>query len=91
MVNTFLSLLILLLSSLQLLTRVLSHTTEFADVTENVFKLAGPVLAALKDANIQRYFRSLSVRFLLLLGFLLSTNHNRSSIQQLDISQIYRF
>ena len=36
---------------------------EYADVTENLFKIAGPVLEALKDPKIQPYFRSLSVRF----------------------------
>lgn len=37
---------------------------EYADVTENVLKIAGPVLEALKDPRIQPYFRSLSVRML---------------------------
>ena len=37
---------------------------EYADVTENVLKIAGPVLEALKEPMIQRYFRSLSVRML---------------------------
>lgn len=37
---------------------------EYADVTENVLKIAGPVLEALKDPKIQPYFRSLSVRML---------------------------
>ena len=37
---------------------------EYADVTENVLKIAGPVLEALKDPKIQPYFRSLSVRVL---------------------------
>jgi hypothetical protein len=35
---------------------------EYADVTENVLKIAGPVLKALKEPMIQPYFRSLSVR-----------------------------
>jgi len=35
---------------------------EYADVTENVIKIARPVLEALKDPKIQPYFRSLSVR-----------------------------
>jgi hypothetical protein len=35
---------------------------EYADVTENVIKIAKPVLEALKDPKIQPYFRSLSVR-----------------------------
>jgi len=38
---------------------------EFADVTENVLRIARPVLEALKDPKIQPYFRSLSVRLLL--------------------------
>ena len=37
---------------------------EYADVTENVLKIAGPVLEALKNPMIQPYFRSLSVRML---------------------------
>lgn len=37
---------------------------EYADVTENVLKIAGPVLKALKEPMIQPYFRSLSVRML---------------------------
>jgi hypothetical protein len=36
--------------------------TEYADVTENVLKIARPVLEALKNPKIQPYFRSLSVR-----------------------------
>ncbi|KAH9999336.1 DUF1682-domain-containing protein [Russula vinacea] len=35
--------------------------SEYADVTENVLKIAGPVLEALKDPKIQPYFRSLSI------------------------------
>ena len=35
---------------------------EYADLTENLLKIAGPVLEALKDPMIQPYFRSLSVR-----------------------------
>ncbi|KAI0269159.1 DUF1682-domain-containing protein [Gloeopeniophorella convolvens] len=35
--------------------------SEFADVTDSVLKLAGPVLNALKDPKIQPYFRSLSI------------------------------
>jgi len=35
--------------------------SEFADVTENVLKIAGPVLEALEDPKIQPYFRSLSI------------------------------
>ena len=48
------------------------HTgaAEYADVTENVLKIAGPVLEALKDPKIQPYFRSLSVRMLFALLYL---------------------
>ncbi|KAI0307337.1 hypothetical protein B0F90DRAFT_1814101 [Multifurca ochricompacta] len=35
--------------------------SEYADVTENVLKIAGPVLEALKNPKIQPYFRSLSI------------------------------
>lgn len=35
--------------------------SEYADVTENVLKIAGPVLKALKEPMIQPYFRSLSI------------------------------
>ena len=42
---------------------------EYADVTENVLKIAGPVLKALKEPVIQPYFRSLSVRMLFALFF----------------------
>jgi len=35
--------------------------SEYADVTENLLKIAGPVLEALKDPMIQPYFRSLSI------------------------------
>jgi len=35
--------------------------SEFADVTESVLKIAGPVLEALKNPKIQPYFRSLSI------------------------------
>jgi hypothetical protein len=40
----------------------MNGAAEFADVTENVLKIAGPVLEALKEPMIQPYFRSLSVR-----------------------------
>ncbi|KAH9966125.1 DUF1682-domain-containing protein [Russula dissimulans] len=35
--------------------------SEYADVTESVLKIAGPVLEALKNPKIQPYFRSLSI------------------------------
>ncbi|KAI0053523.1 DUF1682-domain-containing protein [Auriscalpium vulgare] len=35
--------------------------SEFADITDAVLKLAGPVVEALKDPKIQPYFRSLSI------------------------------
>ncbi|KAI9512171.1 hypothetical protein F5148DRAFT_1305205 [Russula earlei] len=35
--------------------------SEFADVTENVLKIAGPVLEALRDHKILPHFRSLSI------------------------------
>jgi len=35
--------------------------SEYADVTENILKIAEPVLEALKDPKIQPYFRSLSI------------------------------
>jgi len=35
--------------------------SEYADVTENVIKIARPFLEALKDPKIQPYFRSLSI------------------------------
>ena len=43
---------------------LMNGAAEFADVTENVLKIAGPVLKALKEPMIQPYFRSLSVRML---------------------------
>ncbi|THH06361.1 hypothetical protein EW146_g9635 [Bondarzewia mesenterica] len=39
----------------------LTVMSEFADVTENVLKVAGPVLSALQDPKILPYFRSLSI------------------------------
>lgn len=45
------------------MTTPMNGAAEYADVTENIFKIAEPVLEALKDPKIQPYFRSLSVRF----------------------------
>jgi hypothetical protein len=52
-----------MMKSLSLTTVRRNGAAEFADVTENVLKIARPVLEALKDPKIQPYFRSLSVRF----------------------------
>ncbi|KAI0320822.1 hypothetical protein OF83DRAFT_1169001 [Amylostereum chailletii] len=41
--------------------QTMSIMSEFADVTENFIKLAGPLFAALKDPKVHPYFRSLSV------------------------------
>jgi hypothetical protein len=40
-----------------------SAAAEYADVTDSVLKIAGPLLEALKDPKIQPYFRSLTVRW----------------------------
>jgi hypothetical protein len=53
------------MKSLSLTTIRRNGAAEFADVTENVLRIARPVLEALKDPKIQPYFRSLSVRLLL--------------------------
>jgi hypothetical protein len=64
------------LKSLSLTTVRRNGAAEFADVTENVLKIAKPVLEALKDPKIQPYFRSLSVR-LLLFAFLYPDTFHR--------------
>ncbi|TFY80349.1 hypothetical protein EWM64_g3665 [Hericium alpestre] len=43
------------------LTGPLSVMSEFADVTENILKVSGPVLQALKDPKVLVHFKSLSI------------------------------